>query len=44
VDWKNGGCCQHHPEADRINFEMVNLRDFESGDPLHPSEVCAERY
>lgn len=44
VDWKNGGACLHHPDSDRINFEMVSLRDFETGDALDPTDICSERY
>ena len=43
VSWAHGAC-QHHPEAERINHEMVHLTDWETGEALDPAEVCAERY
>lgn len=44
VDWKNGGACQHHPESERINYEMVHLQDYDDGERLEPNDICAERY
>lgn len=34
----------HHPDAEQVNWEMVHLRDWETGEPLDPNEICAERY
>lgn len=44
VDWKHGGVCVHHPEFDRIMFEMTHLQDWETGESLDPEEVCYARY
>ena len=43
IYWKSGACV-HHPESDRINFEMSSLQDWETGEPLDPSDINPERY